>query len=268
MNTISFLSDFGVGNGYTGIVKGIILSINPEARVIDISHHIVAYNIEQASYMIETYYTHFPQKTVHLAVVDPGVGSTRNPVIMETANYYFVGPDNGIFTRIYQREAVRYYKISIDKLMKEQNIITSVSATFHARDIFAPVCALLSMGILPKKIADKTDMRPVVLSQSLITDDNVVTARVIAVDDFGNIITNYHREEFEKYENMRIEKIVCRKQNISSLLETYSDAAKGQIMALWGSSGLLEISVNQGNAARRLGCRAGKDKVEIFLKSD
>ena len=263
MNIVSFLSDFGSEHGYVGTVKGVILTYNPAAAIIDISHQVESFNVREAAYILYTYYKYFPPKTVHLAVIDPGVGSDRDPIVIETSNYYFVGPDNGLFSEIINREAVKIYKIIPDKLLNSSGIIKKFSATFHARDIFAPTAALLSKGVPIKLISAEFEKKPVVFSKKLSLNKNVIKAEILAVDHFGNLVTNLLRDDFEG----EIKEIRIKNNVITDLSNTYSDADCGQLLALWGSSGFLEISVNQGNASKILSCKIGSDKVAIIVKS-
>ena len=267
MNNITFLSDFGVIHSYTGAVKGVILSINPEAKIVDISHSVDSYQIEEAAYLLDTYYWSFPPKTVHLAVVDPGVGGPRSPAIFETVKYFFVGPDNGLFSRIFVREACRYYQISVEKLYAAQDIITSVSPTFHARDIFAPVSALLSKGVPPHKLADISNENPVMFGEHLKISGDKAQIRILTVDGFGNIITSFTREDLKKLKKEKVIALKIRGRIISDFKETYSESEKGKLMLLWGSSGHLEVAINQGNAADFLKCsNREEENIEIILK--
>jgi S-adenosylmethionine hydrolase len=267
MNIVSFLSDFGSEHGYVGSVKGVILTHNPAAAIIDISHQVESFNVREAAYILFTYYKYFPSKTVHLAVIDPGVGSDRDPIVIETSNYYFVGPDNGLFSEIISREAVKIYKIIPEKLLNINGIVNTFSATFHARDIFAPAAALLSKGVSINLISEKFEKKPVVFSIHYSFNNDVIKAEIMAVDRFGNLITNLLRDDFEQRIGGEIKEIRIKNDVITDLSNTYSDAECGQLLALWGSSGFLEISVNRGNASKILSCNTGSDKVAIIVKS-
>ncbi len=267
MNIVSFLSDFGPEHGYVGSVKGVILTYNPAAAIIDISHQVESFNIREAATILYTYYKYFPFKTVHLAVVDPGVGSERDPIVIETSDYYFVGPDNGLFSEILYREAVKIYKIIPDKLLNMNGIIKTFSKTFHARDIFAPTAALLSKGVSTDLISEEFEKKPVVFSNQLSISKDVIKADILAVDHFGNLIINLLRDDFEQRVGGEIKEIRIKNNVITDLSNTYNDADSGQLLALWGSSGFLEISVNQGNASEILSCKIGSDKVAIIVKS-
>ena len=257
MKIITFLSDFGLTDGYVGSVKGAIFSNYPEARVIDITHDIKPFQIEQAAYTLMSYYSYFPKGTVHLTVVDPGVGGKRAPLIIKTANYYFVGPDNGLFSYLLQKEA--YTAFEINTAMFDSNI----SATFHGRDIFAPVAAKLSRGVKPELLAFPFKSKQVDFAKHITDKQNEFLAKIISVDRFGNIITDFSMFEYDAQSTKRIKRIIINDTEINTIKRTYSDVKSGKLLALWGSAGFLEISINKGNAAEHLDCRVGNENVCI-----
>lgn len=259
MNLISFLSDFGLSDGYVGSVKGSIHTYFPDAKIMDITHEIQPFQIEEAAYILTSYYDYYPKNTVHLAVVDPGVGSSRSALIIKTANYYFVGPDNGLFSYIYQREAYTAYEINT-KMFTEK-----IHPTFHARDVFGPVAAKLARGVKPELLSSPFTKKPVDIAEHLSDKQDIFKAKIISIDRFGNIITNFSKFEFDTLFHTEIKHIKIKDQLIQSLHNTYSDVKSGELLALWGSSGFLEISINRGNAAKFLNCHFGKDGVEIHL---
>jgi S-adenosylmethionine hydrolase len=265
MNLITFLSDFGLHDGYTASVKGIILSINPHARIVDTSHSIQSYQIEQGAYILASFYHVFPAKTVHLAVVDPGVGGTRTPLIIKTSRYFFVGPDNGLFTYIMHKEAYHAYQISLQRL-EQLHLVSQTSSTFHGRDIFAPAAALLSKGTPLTALADPLSCTPHILADRTGQDQQVFHARVILIDHFGNIITTCSRFQFPPDGARKIRSIKIKNTVLSSVQQTYGDVPPGSLLALWNSSGFLEIAVNQGNAAQVLGGLNGLEYVDIVLE--
>ncbi len=261
MKIITFLSDFGLSDGYVGGVKGAIYSNFPDARVIDITHEIKPFQIEEAAYILMSYYSYYPKETVHLTVVDPGVGSSRAALIIKTANYYFVGPDNGLFSYIYQKEAFTAYEINT-KMFAEK-----ISATFHGRDIFAPVAAKLARGVKPDLLAKLYDKKPIDIAEHISEDKNIFKAKIISIDRFGNIITNFSKFEYDTLLSKKIENISLKDHLIFPFRKTYSDVKPGELLALWGSAGFLEISINEGNAAESLQCRMENDIVKIQLKT-
>ena len=265
MNLITFLSDFGLNDGYVSSVKGVILSINPRAQIIDTSHSIQAFRIEQGAYVLTSYYNNFPPKTVHLAVVDPGVGSQRRMLIIKTSQYYFVGPDNGLFTYIMQREAYQAYQINVQRL-KQQRIVSQISLTFQARDIFSPVAALLSKGTQLTVLAEPVSQPPMMLTDRTNFDQKVILARVILIDHFGNIITTCSQFQLSGMGGGKIRSIKIKDSVLSGVHQTYSDVPSGSLLALWNSSGFLEIAVNQGSAENMLGGLNGTESIAIYLE--
>jgi S-adenosylmethionine hydrolase len=245
---ITLLTDFGTADYFVGAVKGAILSVNPNAVVVDITHEIPAQDIEAGAFMLLAAYKTFPRWTTHVAVVDPGVGSARRPIVVATDEYFFVGPDNGIFTYIYDREPVH----RTFHLTAEKHFPPDPSSTFHGRDIFAPVAAELAAGVAPHEfgpaIGDEIRIR------SLETP-----LRIIHVDRFGNCVTNITRGKFEG------QKLTINGRAISAFRKFYGEAAAGEIFAIWGSAGFLEISVNGGSAAQVLGAKRGD---AIYLATD
>ncbi len=269
MNLITFLSDFGQQDGYAGCVKGIMLSINPKAQVVDISHAVQPFQIEQGAYILASYYNEFPRKTVHLAVVDPGVGGSRIPLILKTSRYFFVGPDNGIFTYIMHKEAYQAYRIDPLRL-RQQRLGLQSSSTFQARDIFGPAAALLSKGQndLLSRLTDPLEHVPQLLADPLRRDQQTFRARVILIDHFGNIIIACTQNQLAANKTGKIHSIKIKDRILSSVHHTYGDVTSGSLLALWNSAGFLEIAVNQGNAAEVLGggAGAGLDYVDIVLE--
>ena len=266
MSIITFLSDFGQRDGYAGSVKGAILSINPSANIIDISHEIIPFDIKTAAYNVLTYYNSFPKNTIHLAVVDPGVGSRRYPVIVKTASYYFVGPDNGLFSYVAQNEGYSSYVIRNESLLQIRGVSSLVSSTFHGRDIFAPVAALLSKNVsidrMARKMSEKLEHIPDLLE---IQDDKVV-AGILTVDRFGNIISDFRINTLERLLKSEIIQVRFKDHIFSKLEKTYSSVKQGTALALWGSSGFLEIAVNCGRADEFFNIDRNLDSIEILLK--
>jgi len=257
MKVITFLSDFGLTDGYVGSVKGAIFSSFPDARVIDITHEIKPFQIEEAAYTLMSYYSYYPKDTVHLTVVDPGVGGKRAPLIIKTANYYFVGPDNGLFSYIFQKEA--YTAFEINTTMFDSKI----SATFHGRDIFAPVAAKLARGVKPELLAHPFPAKPVDFAKHISDKQQEFEAKIISIDRFGNIITDFSLFEYDAQSAKRVKSIVVSNQILKTIKRTYSDVKNGELLALWGSAGFLEISVNKGNAAEHLNCKLGDNNIRI-----
>ena len=249
---ITLTSDFGLKDPYVGTMKGVILSINPEARMIDISHQVKAGSIFQASDLVREAYPFFPKGTIHVAVIDPGVGGERRPIVVDAGGHLFVGPDNGLFWPIIRSRQ----EAAIFHLTKGTYFLPEISHTFHGRDIFAPVAAYLTRGV------DPADMGPIITDpiKLAIPEPNqkgdVILGQVIRVDRFGNVITNIGRDLLEHLSGMGQPVIRAGNLIIKGIRKTYSEVGEGEMLALIGSSGRLEIALNWGRACDRLGLDA------------
>lgn len=251
---ITLTTDFGEKDYSVGAVKGVILSISPEVKIIDITHQLQPFNLISAAFTLKHFYNYFPAGTIHLAVVDPSVGSKRKPILVQTGKYFFVGPNNGIFSGIDEP----FEKII--HLTNSKFFLNPISSTFHARDIFAPVAAYLSLGVRidefgrPVSKIVKLRLPPVQFTKDKLFGE------IIQVDNFGNLISNIQLETVKN----RIKAIKIKGRTILHLRATFSKVAKGEILAYWGSAGFLEIGVNQGNVSEKLKAKIG-EKVEIEL---
>jgi len=264
MNLVSFTSDFGLRDNYVGVVKGVMLSINPNLQVIDLSHEIAPFAVAQAAYTLSTACNYFPEGTVHLVVVDPGVGTDRLPLILHTPKYDFIGPDNGIFSHIPDNKSLKNYVIRRDRIHSFYKIHPEAGSTFDGRDLFGPAAALISKGIKPEEIADPLEDMPVLLSDMLSPEYGWQYIDVMHVDHFGNMITALHRSYLKDKMTLRYVKI--RDRLIETVSDCYQKVQIGELLAVWGSSGYLEISVNQGNAAKLLNYSSGKNLLEVFIE--
>jgi len=258
---ITLTTDFGGSDGYIGSMKGAILGICPAARLIDLSHAIGPRDILSAALLLQSTAPHFPEGTIHLAVVDPGVGTGRKAVALQTPQATFVGPDNGLFGLVW-RDAVAGFgksRLQVVELTESCFFMEPVSATFHGRDVFAPVAAHLACGV---ELADfgppVSRLVPAPFPEPVPRSDGGVSGEVVAVDNFGNCITNLPREEIlrlGKPAELRIE--VCG-QDFGPLRRTYADAEPGQVLALIGSSEHLELSMRDGNLSSEHGIARGE----------
>ena len=258
---ITLTTDFGAFDYFVGAVKGAILSVNPLAVIVDLTHEIPPQDIEAAAFTLLASYQTFPAETIHVAVVDPGVGSERRPIVVKAGGQFFVGPDNGIFTYIYDREESHVvFHITADKYFRP-----SPSSTFHGRDIFAPVAAALSNGVKPKKLGSViTD--PVRLKDSLkpeVLKNGDIKGRIIHIDRFGNCITNLTRDDVDPTKNPTLH---IKRKTISSFQDFYSSASPDTLFAIWGSAGFLEISMKGESAAAKLHVKRG-DNVLVTQKA-
>jgi S-adenosyl-L-methionine hydrolase (adenosine-forming) len=251
--TITLLTDFGTKDHYVASMKGVILSINPRCLLIDITHQVSPHDIREGAFILASAYSYFPKGTIHLAVVDPGVGGTRRPLLLVTQNYFFVGPDNGLFNMITRKESVN--KIIV--LDKQKYHLSKVSTTFHGRDIFAPVAAHLSMGVKPNALGHKIDSLFCSGFEGPFVKEKKFLGKILHVDAFGNLVSNIDEGRFFRFTRGRPFVIHAGRKTIRGLKKGYWEAKKDDPIALFGSGGFLEISVREGNAQKVLKVKRG-----------
>jgi S-adenosylmethionine hydrolase len=253
---ITLTTDFGQADGYVGTMKGVILGICPEAVLVDISHEIRPQAVRQAAYVLSTAAPYFPPGTVHLVVVDPGVGSERRPIAVQTERAVYVAPDNGVLSLALAQEPAR---IAVD-LAESRSRLPKASATFHGRDIFAPAAAHLACGRDLGEMGTSIPRLAMIVLPDLqprLQADGSWQGEILHVDRFGNLITNFQAP------NPKLGILVLLGEaRISGLSRTFADVAPGDLVAYTGSSGYLEIAVREGNAAARLGMGVG-DPVQV-----
>ena len=250
---ITLTTDFGGSDPYVAMMKGIILSINPSARIVDITHQVSAGSIQAGGMIIKEAYPYFPSGTVHVGVIDPGVGGKRRPIAVLADNHFFVGPDNGLFWPIIEDNR----PFDVIHLKEKRYWMNTISSTFHGRDIFAPVAAHLSWGVDPFVLGQKID-DPVSLAYTLSRKEhNMLTGEVMRVDYFGNLITNISRGELTEFLTSKPCVIAIGSVVLWKISSTYSDVPTGKPLALIGSSHFLEIAVNRGRAIDDLGIECG-----------
>jgi len=256
---ITFTTDFGLSDHFVGVMKGVVAGIAPAARVIDISHDVAPYNVTEAAFVIAEAWPYFPKRTVHVVVVDPGVGSARRPILAEAGGHFFVAPDNGVLSMVFDAAPHKVRVISNPRFMRRD-----ISRTFHGRDVFAPVAAHLAKGAQAAAFGK--------LIHDYIRAGIARTARlgpaswrgtILKVDRFGNLITNFGATEFAGI-NTRPFEMRAGAQRIHRLALTYAETEVGDLFVIVGSSGYLEIAANQTSAASILGCSAGAP-VELDL---
>ena len=245
---ITLTTDFGSSDHFVGTMKGVILGIAPRARIVDITHEIAPYSILEAAFVIAQAWRYFPKGTIHVVVVDPGVGSARRAILCEAEGQFFVAPDNGVLSMIYDAARHRVRAISNEKFF-----LKKVSKTFHGRDVFAPAAAHLANGVAPAKLGK--------LILDYARDKRAPGGVVLKIDRFGNLITSLHADEFPDLAHRPIELRVGPKR-VRKLASTYAETKVGELFAIVGSSGYIEVAVNQGSAAKMLGVGVG-DLVEL-----
>lgn len=252
------LTDFGLKDGFVGTMKGVILGINPSAKIVDISHDISPQNIMEASYVLKSSSPYFPAGTIFLVVIDPGVGSNRKAIIVKTSHFTYTGPDNGVLSGIYNQA-----EDDVIEITNKDYLLPDISNTFHGRDIFAPVAAYLSTGISPYLIGTKIDNITYINNiNPLIDNKNTITGTIIYTDRFGNLITNLKENFFHEH---GIKNINIKGNIINGLSNSYSEKRPGELLAIKGSSGYIEIAVNQGHAGKLL--QAGTNDT-VIVKSE
>lgn len=259
---ITLLTDFGTADYFVGAVKGVILALNPAARVIDITHEIPPHDVEAAAFTLLAVHTSFPEGTINVAVVDPGVGSSRKALLVRSGSQFFVGPDNGIFSYVAGDDA------EIFELTKTDYFRTNVSQTFHGRDVFAPVAAALSNGISPENLGQSITewVRLPTLRQRLLRDGRL-EGRIIHIDRFGNCVTNITRTELtEKHIDLGATLMVGKKR-VEGFKRFYGEEPRSRTraFAIWGSAGFLEISAENHSAADLLKVKRG-DRVTVHTR--
>jgi S-adenosyl-L-methionine hydrolase (adenosine-forming) len=259
---ITLLTDFGLSDPYVGIMKGVILSIHPEARLVDISHEICPGAVRQAASLLEEACPFFPPGTIHLTVVDPGVGSGRRPIGLKARDQLFVGPDNGVFSALLSARD-RY---SVVHLTEKRFFLSALSHTFHGRDIFAPVAAHLAKGVDLLGMGPPVNDPVCIDLPTVMINEQHLRGEVIRVDRFGNLITNIPAHTFESWMAGNRVLVTVGRLSLETIGRTFSDVAQGRAVALVGSSGHLEITINLGRASDRLGVSGNRvigTKVEV-----
>lgn len=261
MLTISLLTDFGINDNFSGVIKAVILKINPNLRLIDITHSINPQDILQAAFLLASSYRFFPRGTIHLVVVDPGVGSQRKKILIQSENYYFIAPDNGVLDLTLRRERVK----KIIEITNERYFLKPLSNTFHARDIFSPVAAYLSKGVKPSLFG-----KPIKKIKSLDipkpkSKTDILSGEVIYIDRFGNLISNIDTDTLARFIKNKKIKIRIKNKTINHLSASYSEANPFKPLAIVDSFNRLEIALNSGSAAHELKAKKGT-RIEIIRR--
>jgi len=256
---ITLTTDFGTSDHLVGAMKGVILGINPNAHIVDIQHHVTPFDVLDGALTIGSVYPYFPLRTIHIVIVDPGVGTARRPLLVSADNQYFVAPDNGVLSMVYDRDP----NAVVRHVTACHNFLEPVSPTFHGRDVFAPVAAYLSKAWATESFGDEiTEFARFALPKPKAAEDSL-KAVVLHVDTFGNLMTNLRAEDLPEA-TVATGKIKLKigAKSIERFVATFGEGNNGEPVALIGSSGYVEIAVNKGNAAKALGASRG---AEIIL---
>ncbi|WP_457638818.1 SAM hydrolase/SAM-dependent halogenase family protein [Persephonella sp.] len=254
MPIVALLTDFGLEDGFVGTVKGVIKSVNPDADIVDITHGITPFDILEGALVLNASYRYFPEKTVFVCVVDPGVGTERKSVAVETDRYFFVAPDNGILSLTLENEKVR----KIVHLNNEKFFLQRDNETFHGRDIFAPVGGYISKGVPLENLGTNIDSIVKIEIPRPVEKDEYLVGQIIKFDRFGNGITNL--QQIPPFEEIYVNNYKIRK-----ICRNFLEGEKGQLNLVKGSFGFYEIFVPMGSAEEMFGLKKG-DKVKIKLK--
>lgn len=259
-NLVTLTTDFGDSQGCVGIMKGVMACINSNIKFIDIAHDIPSHDVSHAAFVLKTAYRYFPKGTVHLGVVDPGVGGSRKAIVVKTEKYYFVGPDNGLFTYIYGEN-----EFDVREITETKYTLGVDSTTFDGRDIFAPVASYLSLGVSFEQFGHE-------ISDPVRFDicepeygAGIIKGHVIHIDHFGNLITDIERSKSEQVMDFKDVRIRAGDLVIERVSGAYSDGPPGKVVCVWGSHGHLEVAVSRGRAVDSMeGVGRGS---EVFVKA-
>ena len=259
MSIITFLTDFGMNSNYVAQMKGVTLSLT-DATLIDVTHAVTPHNIREGAFILQTAAPYFPVGTVHVAVVDPSVGTDRRNIFITTSSQILVGPDNGLLLPA----ARSLGDFTVYEITNEKYMLDSISSTFHGRDIFAPVAAYITKGVSFEDIGNKIDNFVDMDFGRGEVADNTATGKIIYVDRFGNLITNIAGDLLLKLldYNKKIKISIGKKRIEIPFAKSYGFVKKGEFLATVGSSNFFEISMNQGNAAKKLNVKSD-DKIQI-----
>jgi S-adenosylmethionine hydrolase len=257
---ITLTTDFGTNDHFVGAMKGVILEIVPEAAIVDICHAVQAFDVLDGALTISQAYSYFPNGTVHVVVVDPGVGTARRPILASSDGYHFVAPDNGVLSMVYAREE----RIHVRHITSEHYFRQPLSNTFHGRDIFSPVAAYLAKEVDSHKFGDEIeDYIKFSAPKPKAVDENRLRAVVLKVDRFGNLVTNITPQDAPMLfgDGPAAFKITLGTREITDIRKTYGEGAPGEVFAVLGSMGFLEIVANRGAAAQLAGAGKGSEVI-------
>jgi S-adenosyl-L-methionine hydrolase (adenosine-forming) len=262
---VTLTTDFGINDHFVGTMKGVILNIAPDAEIVDINHAVQPFDVLDGALTIAQSYAYFPSGTIHVVVVDPGVGTARRPILLSTEKYYLVAPDNGVLSLVYSREE----RIRVRHITGEHYFLQPVSNTFHGRDIFAPVAGWLAKGVDGGKFGEEiSDYVRFNAPKPKAVDARTFRGVVLKVDRFGNLVTNFTPEDVPMlfHSSPPPFKLTVGKREITELHQNYSEGEPNELFAILGSMGYLEIAANRAAAAQLVGTGKGSE-VSIMLES-
>ena len=253
---ITLTTDYGTDDHLVGTLKGVILKINPDVTIVDITHQVTPFDLLDGALTIGSAYAYFPPKTIHIVVVDPGVGTERRPILVSGQNQYFIAPDNGVLSLVYEREQ----NVVVRHANAEHYYLQPLSKTFHGRDLFAPVAAWLSKGYQTASMGEEIqDYKRFALPRPKAADVGLKGV-VLRVDNFGNLITNFRQQDLPEVAEDESETAINLQLGthaVARLVGTFAQGTAGEPIAYFGSSGYLEIALNKGNASKTLGVGRG-----------
>ena len=253
---ITLTTDFGYQDPFVGIMKGVIATINPRAQVIDISHGVPAQDIMAGALILENAAPYFPAGTIHIAVVDPGVGGERKSILIEQDGSYFIGPDNGVLSLALEKRVPKH----MIELANRDYQLKNLSTTFHGRDIFAPAAAHLSVGMAPAQFGEPVESIVRLPMPEVVSCESQIIGEIIYIDGFGNLFTNLRQRDLTGQPAKRLA-IELTGKPLGGLVTAYADVSAGEFACLWNSWGLLEIAVNGGNAMKQTGAQIGDQAI-------
>lgn len=251
---ITLTTDYGTGDHLVGVLKGVILKVNPDVTIVDITHEVAPFDLLDGALAISSAYSYFPPRSIHVVIVDPGVGTERRPLLVSGQNQYFIAPDNGVLSGVFEKEQ----NFLVRHLTSEHYFLQPVSRTFHGRDVFAPVAGWLSKHWQPGSMGEEiTDFKRFALPKPKEADGGLKGV-VLKVDSFGNLMTNFRAEDLpsEASEKGAV-KLQVGAHPVSRLVPTFASGNAGEAVAFVGSSGYVEIAVNKGSASKTLGIGRG-----------
>jgi S-adenosylmethionine hydrolase len=260
---VTFTTDFGAHDHYVGTMKGVVLGIAPAATLVDICHEVVSFDVMDGALTLGQAYRFFPPGTIHVVVVDPGVGGVRRPIIADTGRHVFVCPDNGVLSCVYLHES----KVSVRHIVNDRYFLHPVSNTFHGRDIFAPVAAHIAAGVPIEEFGPEIqDCETLSIPRPQAVGKGQVQGSVLKIDKFGNVVTNITPKDVVEFIGSgNAFQVKVANTIVSDFRTSYAGAESGQLFSIFGSMGYLEVASNQSSAAETLNIAAG-DVVELIAE--